>query len=92
MSFRLPRRRDLRVALICLATVGAMVALVAFSLPLYRAFCEATGLGGTVRRVASDTATATDRAVQVRFNADVAPGLPWKFGPSQPSVTVKLGQ
>jgi cytochrome c oxidase assembly protein Cox11 len=84
--------RDLRLVLACLAVVVAMVLLVSFSLPLYRAFCEATGLGGTVRRVASDTAAASARMVTVRFNADVAPGLPWRFGPNQREVTVHLGQ
>jgi cytochrome c oxidase assembly protein Cox11 len=91
--FRLPvSARDLRIALACFGIVGAMAALVAFSLPLYRAFCEATGLGGTVRRAQSDTASVAERTVTVRFNADVAPGLPWRFGPNQRSVTVRLGE
>src|SRR5271156_5880289 len=81
----------LRTVVACLAIVAAMAALVAFSLPLYRAFCEATGLGGTGRRASADTAAASERSVTVRFNTDVAPGLPWRFGPNQPSVSVKLG-
>jgi cytochrome c oxidase assembly protein Cox11/cytochrome c2 len=85
-------RRKLGIAGACLAIVTAMVLLVAYSLPLYRAFCEATGLGGTTQRVASDRAAASSRTIAVRFNADIAPGLPWRFGPSQPSVTVHLGE
>jgi cytochrome c oxidase assembly protein Cox11 len=84
--------RDARVALVCLLVVAGMLGLVAVSLPLYRAFCEAVGLGGTTRRVAADTAAASARTVVVRFNSDVAPGLPWRFTPAQPSVTVHLGE
>jgi cytochrome c oxidase assembly protein Cox11/cytochrome c2 len=84
-------RGKLAVALGCAAIVIAMTTLVAFSLPLYRAFCAATGLAGTTRRVERDTAAASARTITVRFNTDVAPGLPWKFGPGQDQVTVHLG-
>ena len=89
-----PKQLPGRIGIVaaCLATVLGMSLLVAYSLPLYRAFCEATGLGGTVRRVDSDTAETSRRTILVRFNADVAPGLPWRFGPSQPAVTVPLGK
>jgi cytochrome c oxidase assembly protein subunit 11 len=33
-----------------------------------------------------------DRAVTVRFDSNVAGGLPWRFVPETPSVTVKIGQ
>ncbi len=85
-------RRKIVMAVACLAVVAGMAELVAWSLPLYRAFCEATGLGGTTQRVAADTAVASQRRITIRFNADVAPGLAWRFGPSQPSVTTTLGQ
>ena len=83
---------NFRILLACLGVVCVMLFLVAISLPLYRAFCEATGLGGTTRRSNGSAETATDRLVTVRFNADVAPGLPWRFGPSQASVRVHLGE
>src|SRR5690606_9241471 len=33
-----------------------------------------------------------DRTVTVRFNADIAPGLPWKFEPAQRDLTIKIGE
>jgi cytochrome c oxidase assembly protein subunit 11 len=70
-----------------------MLVLVAFSPPLYRIFCGATGINGTVRRVSSDTATiAADRVITVRFNTDIEPALPWRFRPMQKEVQVKLGE
>jgi len=79
------------VAGLCLA-VGVMTTLVSYSVTLYRLFCQATGAFGTTERAASDTATESARSVTVSFNTDVAPGMPWRFNPVQPSVTVHLGQ
>ena len=79
------------VAGLCLA-VGVMTTLVSYSVTLYRLFCQATGAFGTTERAASDTATESARTVTVSFNTDVAPGMPWRFNPVQPSVTVHLGQ
>src|SRR5262249_10706253 len=33
-----------------------------------------------------------DRNVTVRFDANVGPGLPWRFEPEQSQIEVKLGQ
>ena len=33
-----------------------------------------------------------DRTITVRFDANVAPGLPWRFEPEQRTVDVKLGE
>ena len=74
------------------AIVAAMVALVGFSVPLYRLFCAVTGYNGTTQRVASDTATPTGKLVTVYFNTDVAPSLPWSFRPLQRSVSLHLGE
>jgi cytochrome c oxidase assembly protein subunit 11 len=69
--------------------VGAAFAFV----PLYRAFCQATGFNGTVRRVAAAhaTATATGRTVVVRFDTNVR-GLPWLFAPNQLEQTAEIGE
>lgn len=72
--------------------LAAMVTLVAFSVPLYRLFCAATGYNGTTQRVAADAAGLSKRVVTVRFSTSVAPDLPWRFVPMQTAVTVRLGE
>jgi cytochrome c oxidase assembly protein Cox11 len=74
------------------AILAVMVTLVSYSVPLYRLFCAATGFGGATQRVAGVTGKVSDRVVTVRFTTDVAPGLPWRFGPVLPEVKVHLGE
>ncbi len=75
------------------AVVGGMVGLSFASVPLYRAFCQATGYGGTPRteNVVAPTAVA-DRRVIVQFDANVNPDLPWRFKPAQRQVDIRLGE
>jgi cytochrome c oxidase assembly protein subunit 11 len=73
------------------ALIGCMVVLTASAVPLYRLFCKVTGYGGTTQ-VAERAPEIVDRAITVRFNADVQPDLPWVFAPAQREVTVKLGE
>ncbi|MES2119757.1 MAG: cytochrome c oxidase assembly protein [Pseudomonadota bacterium] len=75
---------------ILLAIVAFMVLLVAVSPTLYRAFCEATGFGGTPLRAERAPGAAAGE-VSVRFDANIHPGLPWRFEPVQTTVTVKPG-
>jgi cytochrome c oxidase assembly protein subunit 11 len=76
----------------CLAVLGAMCGTVAYSPTLYRMFCAATGYGGTTQRVLADTAAVSSQTVNVEFDSNVAPGLPWRFEPLQRNVTVHLGE
>ena len=69
-----------------------MSVLVAFSVPLYRLFCAATGFGGTTQRADSAAGAVGGRMIAVRFTTDVAPGLPWRFEPEQNEVRVRLGE
>ena len=76
-----------------LAIVGAMTVLVAFSVPLYRLFCGATGYNGTTQRAtAAPTNEVANRIVTVRFNATVSPDLAWQFRPEQVSMDVHPGE
>jgi len=70
--------------------VAAMVGLAFASAPLYRAFCEATGFGGTPLR-ADRAPGAVAGEVSVRFDANTHPGLPWRFEPEPTRVAVKRG-
>jgi cytochrome c oxidase assembly protein subunit 11 len=85
-------RKNLNVLVPCIVTLGIMSGLVAYSPELYRAFCGATGYGGTTQRAYSDPTTTSDKTVTVAFDSNVAPGLPWRFEPKQRSVTVHLGE
>ena len=79
-----------RTAAILSVIVLAMVGLAFASAPLYRAFCEATGFGGTPLR-AEKAPGAVAGEVGVRFDANTHPGLPWRFEPEQTRVEVKPG-
>ena len=79
-----------KTAAIMSGIVAAMVGLAFASAPLYRAFCEATGFGGTPLR-AEKAPGAVAGQVSVRFDANTHPGLPWKFEPEQTIVTVAPG-
>ena len=75
-----------------LAVLGIcfMTGLAFASVPLYRMFCEATGLNGTTNR-ALTAPGATDRKVVVQFDSNVAPNMPWRFRPENQSDTVDVG-
>ena len=68
--------------------VGATYAAV----PLYDWFCRATGFNGTTQVAKSVPGQALDRLVTVRFDANIGPGLPWKFAPERTEIKVKLGE
>ena len=83
-------QRNGRTALLMAGIVAAMLALAFASVPLYRMFCEATGLGGTTRR-AEVAPGAVAGQIAVRFDANVQPGLPWKFEPVKTVVEIAPG-
>ena len=85
-------RRNTWLAAGLFGCIVGMVGLSFAAVPLYRMFCEATGYAGTpqIRGAAGPGATA--RTIEVRFNANTSPGLPWRFAPGQGAVTVALGE
>jgi cytochrome c oxidase assembly protein subunit 11 len=86
------RHRNLNVLVPCFIGIAIMCGLVAYSPELYRAFCGATGYGGTTQRAYTDPTTMSKQTVTVAFDSNVSPGLPWRFEPEQRSVTVHLGE
>ena len=74
----------------CLAGLMSMSALTAASPTLYKIFCQVTGYGGTTQRVAKAASEILDRIVTVRFDANVSPGLTWKFEPVANTWTCAL--
>src|SRR5438874_10555808 len=85
--------RDAMVAAICGAVVALMVGASYAAVPFYNWFCRATGFNGTTQVATSAPSGAPlTRKMTVRFDANVAPGLPWKFEPEQNEVEVKIGE
>ncbi|CEO98488.1 Cytochrome c oxidase assembly protein CtaG [Plasmodiophora brassicae] len=91
------RRRStaMYAAAMALGTLGLSYA----SVPLYRAFCQATGFGGTVQeRVESKIRKLADRKekparfVTVEFNSDLGANMRWKFVPCQQRMQVQVGE
>ncbi len=77
----------------------AMIGLAYASVPLYRMFCAATGFAGTTGR--AEAAALPDafalkalggRTIKVRFDANVAPDVAWRFRPKANDVTIRIGQ
>jgi cytochrome c oxidase assembly protein subunit 11 len=88
-------RAHLPVIVISVALMAMMTALVVYSPTLYRMFCAVTGIDGTVRRVSlakAATLSASDIPITVHFDANVAPELPWEFGPEQQKVVTHFGE
>lgn len=77
----------LGLVVVVFAMVGAAFAAV----PLYRAFCQATGFNGVARRVEKIDFKPSDRRITVRFDTNVR-GLPWAFNAEQVTETVQLGK
>ena len=74
------------------AFFGGMVGMAYAAVPLYAMFCQITGYGGTTQRVEQFSDRVLDRQITVRFDANVAGGLPWQFQPEVRSVTMPIGE
>ena len=90
MNTAVAPKSNSKTALIMFAIVAAMVGLAFASSPLYRVFCEATGFGGTTQR-ADKAPGAVAGQIGVRFDANVQPGLPWRFEPVENRVRISPG-
>ena len=85
-------RRDLLVAFLCGGLVASMVGLSFAAVPLYSWFCRTTGYGGTTQVAKARPTQISDRTITVRFDSNVAAGLPWRFEPERRTIDVKLGE
>jgi cytochrome c oxidase assembly protein subunit 11 len=83
-------QRNNRVALITALIALAALGMAFASVPLYRVFCQLTGFDGTPLR-AERAPGAVAGQIGVRFDANVHPGLPWRFEPMQRTVRVAPG-
>jgi cytochrome c oxidase assembly protein subunit 11 len=86
------KKRHRTLAAWCFALVVTMVGAAYAAVPLYRLFCQVTGFDGTPRIATSVPSVVLDKTITVRFDGNVAPGLPWKFEPVQNTVEAKIGE
>jgi cytochrome c oxidase assembly protein subunit 11 len=86
------KKRHRALAAWCVALVVTMVGAAYAAVPLYRLFCQVTGFDGTPRIATNAPSVVLDKTVTVRFDGNVAPGLPWKFEPVQNTVEAKIGE
>jgi cytochrome c oxidase assembly protein subunit 11 len=93
MASRRGLTRDALVAAVCGFVVVLMVGASYAAVPFYNWFCRATGFNGTTQVATSEPAgEPLARKVAIRFDSNVAPGLPWKFTPEQTEIEVKIGE
>jgi cytochrome c oxidase assembly protein subunit 11 len=85
-------RRDVIIAACCGAFVAMMVGAAYASVPLYNWFCKTTGFGGTTQVAEKAPDHVLARELTIRFDSNVAPGLPWRFEPEQNEIKVRIGE
>ena len=86
------RRGNQAIAAAFVAVAVGMVGLSFAAIPLYRAFCQATGYGGTPKIGLAAAPGGNGQTIRVRFNADTNPGIPWTFAPDALELVVPLGE
>jgi cytochrome c oxidase assembly protein subunit 11 len=82
--------RNTRTLLLALLGICFMTGLGFASVPLYRMFCEATGLEGTTNR-GLKAPGAIDRKITIAFDSNVSPKLPWTFKPELEQEDIDVG-
>lgn len=83
--------RKQRTVLWLLGALGVMIALTALSVPMYRAFCQATGFGGTARKAAVASRTVSDKVIRVHFDTN-RHDIPWQFKADAPYMDTHVGR
>lgn len=81
---------------IAAAGVG-MIGLSYAAVPLYRLYCQASGLGGTAVAGHNTDLVETmkpvkDRVIKITFNADTHASMQWNFRPQQSEIYVVPGE
>jgi cytochrome c oxidase assembly protein subunit 11 len=85
-------KRNRAVALPVAAAALGMLGMAFAAVPLYRAFCAATGYGGTTQVSKSAPTSLGSRVLSVRFDTNIASGLPWTVEPEEPVVELRPGE
>ncbi len=91
VSLKDKNRRTVRIVLL---VVAGMIGMAYASVPLYNLFCRVTGFDGTTQIAATAPAPedVLKRTVTVKFAANTARNMPWRFAAENRQVTVPLGK
>ena len=84
------KARGARTALIAAAVAVGMVGAAYAAVPLYRAFCQATGFNGTVMKAKTAPKTVLARQLTVTFDTNVR-DVPFTFEPVERTQQVRIG-
>ncbi len=84
--------RNRRVAAYVVAGFFVMLGASFAAVPLYDLFCRATGYGGTTMVATRGPDVVSDRVFTIRFDANVAAGLGWRFEPEAETITIRAGE
>ncbi len=90
-----PSGRSGRAAWIAVGIVAASLSMLGLSfaaVPLYRVFCARTGFAGTTQVAKTAPGVAGTRMLVVHFDANVAPGLNWRFAPETSRIKLLTGK
>ena len=90
-----PSSNARRQGVVAFGVLGAALLMLGASfaaVPLYRLFCQATGYGGTPQVAKSAPDLRGERTLTVHLDANIAPGLPWRFEPEASSVKARTGE
>ena len=84
--------RNKRVAIYVVASFFFMLGASYAAVPLYDLFCKTTGYGGTTMVATRAPDQISDRVFSIRFDANVAAGLGWRFEPEVTEIKVRAGE
>lgn len=76
----------------CVVFLSAMIGMSYAAVPLYELFCKVTGYGGTTQVAEAEADRVLDREITIRFDANIAAGLPWKFKPTERQMVLQVGE
>ena len=82
--------RATRTVVLAVLGICFMSGLAWASVPLYRMFCQVTGLNGTTGRALAAPGAVSGQ-VTVAFDTNVSPKLPWSFRPENAQETIAIG-
>lgn len=72
--------------------VCVMLGLSFAAVPFYDWFCRVTGFAGTPQVAVSAPDEILEQTIRIRFDASVAPDMPWEFKPEKRVMEVRIGE